>query len=340
MKMLPRQSKPRRPVQGKRSNHSVGGPRVGGTKHPMESEQLVTMIDDYLSTFAIHSPDPPRPSSSGTMFVDFGADGHLEVSYRNGINKKLPTPPVPSKIPGPSNPASPRHTVEIKQRERTKREQRTETNTKPRSKRPSQSSRHDSVLDPSVNQRIDISLPPQFPPPNWPLPHLPSQTPEHLPSSSHRPQKYSSPRTASTTKAPYSSPALSTTSYHTACNETKAAYTAIEPEFRTAPFQSGGLTTSSTVTPAAYARAARVKSYPESQKPKHLDIPISTGRSSANASIYASSTHVPLRMMDTNKPLPPLPPVPRSQELKVSKKKRHSIVQFVKKVLQTIEGRR
>lgn len=306
------------------------------------------MIDDHLgwnwsaSDLATHSPEPPRPSSSGTMFVDFGADGEVEVSYRNGINKKLPNPPMPSKMPGQSKPASPRQTVEIKHHPKRSERQRTETNPKPRSNRPSQSSRHDSILDPIAYHSIDITLPPPFPAPNRPLPPLPSQNPVNLQSrKSYPPQVHATSRTVSTTKARHSSPAPSTTTSHTARDEAEGVYTVIEPDGMTSSYQSGGLTTSSTVDPAAYAQAARVESQAKPQKTQYLDIPNLPHRSYPTASIRSSPSCVPLKQMDTNKPLPPLPPASRPQQLGESRndKKRHKIARFVK-VLQKIEGRR
>jgi len=343
MKTLPRQPKSRQPLQEMSSNHSVGEQRASSIKHPTESEHLVDMIDDYLSKQANHSPNTPRPSSSDTMFVDFGTDGQVEVSYRNGINKKLPTPPVPSKIPGPSKPASPRQTVEIKQHsKRTKREECTETGMKPRSKRPSQSSRHDSVIDPSANYSIDLSLPPPFPPPNRPLLPLPMQNPINLQSrKSYPPHVRSTSHTVSTTKAHYSSPAPSTITHLTARDEAEGVYTVIEPDGMTASYHSGGLTTSFTVDPAAYAQAARTKSQGQSQKPQYLDAPVPPYHSSPNPSVHASPPYVPLKKMDTNKLLPPLPPASRSQlpgEAR-KEKKRRKIARFVKKVLHKIEGR-
>ncbi|KAF3042777.1 hypothetical protein E8E11_002404 [Didymella keratinophila] len=347
MKTLPRQPKSRQPLHEMSSSHSVGEQRTSSIKHPTESEHLVDIIDDYLSKQANHSPNTPRPSSSGTMFVDFRADGQVEVSYRNGINKRLPTPLVPSKIPETSKPASPRQTVEIKQHsKRTKREERTETGMMPRSKRPSQPSRHDSVINPSANYSIDLSLPPPFPPPNRPLPPLPVQNPVKAQTRrSYPPQVHSTSRTVSTTKMHCFSPTLSTTTYHTARDEAEGVYTVIEPDGMTASYQSGGLTTSFTLDPAAYAQAARVKSQAESQKIHYLDIPVPTHRSTPNAphaSIHASPSYVPLKKMNKNKPLPPLPPACRSQEPNEARveKKRHKVARFVKKVLQKIEGRR
>ena len=344
MKTLPHQPKFRQPLQEMDSNHRMVEQRTSCTEHPPELEQSGNMIDDYLIQHANHSPDPPRPSSSGTMFVDFGADGQVEVSYRNGVNKKLPTPPVPSKIHGPSKPASPRQTIEIKQRsKRIKCKQRTEMDTKPRSKRPSQASRHDSVINPSANHSVDISLPSPFPPPNRPLPPLPVQNPVNPQGrKSYPPQVHSTSRTVSITKAHYSSPAPSAITYHTARDEAEGVYTVIEPDGMTASYQSGGLTTSFTVDPATYAQAARTKSHDESQKTQYLDIPVPPHHSFPNASVYASSTHAPLKKRDTNKPLPSLPPASRSQEPGEARqeKKRHKVARYVKKVLQKIESRR
>lgn len=343
MKTLPRQPKPRQPLQETESNNRSGEQRTSCTEHPTELEHLGNMIDDYLIHHAYHSPDPPRPSSSGTMFVDFGADGQVEVSYRHGVDKKLPTPPVPSKIPGPSKPAFPRQTVETKPHfKRGKREQCTEMGTKPCSKRPSQASRHDSILDPSACHGINVSLPPPFPPPNRPLPPLPVQNPVNPQSQrSYPPQVLSTSRTVSTTKTHYSSPAPSAITYHTARDEAEGVYTFVEPDSMTAPYQSGGLTTSFTVDPAVYAQAARVKSQDESQKTQYFDIPVPPVHCFPNAPAYASSTHVPLKKKDTNKPLPPLPQASRSQEPGGARKekKRYNIARFLK-LLQKIEGRR
>ncbi|KAF3035346.1 hypothetical protein E8E12_006917 [Didymella heteroderae] len=361
MKTLPRQPKRRQPLQDMDCNRGADQQRISGLKDAMESERsvdLFTMIDNHLawnmsaSDLANRSSDPPRPSSSGTMFVDFRADGEVEVSYRNGVNKKLPTPPVPSKIPGPFKPASPRRTGDIKPNSKnTKYEHRTEALLKPRSNRPSQSSRHDSVLDPSTRHSIDVSLPPSFPPPNQPLPPLPSRNlvkPQN--GKSYPPQANATSRTISTSKAHYFSPALATTTCRTTRDEVEDVYTVIQPEGMRSCYRSDGLTTSLTVDEAAYGQAARTKSRPESQKTLYLDIPVLTHRSSPNASLYAASTHTPLKKMDTNKPLPPLPPVSRepayacadvcSQEPDVLKKetKRHKVARFVKKVLRKIEG--
>ncbi|KAF2997334.1 hypothetical protein E8E13_003132 [Curvularia kusanoi] len=62
--------------------------------------EIYNLIDDYM-IWNKSSSDLilDRPGSSGTMFVDFTSNGEMEVSYRNGIHKKLPIPPGPSKIP-------------------------------------------------------------------------------------------------------------------------------------------------------------------------------------------------------------------------------------------------
>jgi hypothetical protein len=346
MKTLPGQPKPRQPLQDMDGNLEVRrgrcGQRTTAAKESMESERtadLFTMIDDHLawnmsaSDLVYHSPDPPRPSSSGTMFVDFGADGELEVSFRNGVNKKLPMPPVPSKNPARSKPASPRRTVEVKQDPKipSPKQQRTEMHLKPRPTRPSQSSRHDSVISPSASHSIDVSLPSPCPAPNRPLPPLPSRNPANPQSrQSYPPQVHATSRSVSTTKTHQSLPAR---------NEAEGVYAVIEPDSMTVSYQSSGLTTSLTIDPALYTQAAR-----ESQTTQHLDVPSFTHRS-PNASIHSSASHVPLRKMDTNKQLPPLPPVSR-QPTSLGKcsgkpgvlreKKRHKVARLVKKVLRTI----
>ena len=81
---------------------------------PFRMSEMYTMIDDHLAWNVSNSDltKPTRPDSSGTMFIDFNPYGEMEVSYRNGVNKKLPTPPVPSKtstpskVPVPSTPTS------------------------------------------------------------------------------------------------------------------------------------------------------------------------------------------------------------------------------------------
>lgn len=211
MKSLPRQ--PKRYQTLPEMNHSPevsGWPyerRASAPKGSMDSDRtadLFTMIDDHLAwnmsaSDLIHqSPDPPRPGSSGTMFIDFGADGEVEVSYRNGRNKKLPTPPAPSKTSTPSRFGSQRHTLESKQIPKTTRYT---THWQPHPKYPSHSSRHDSVLTPSASHPVNGSQAPPFPPPNCPLPSLPSRTPLDPQSrKSYPPQVHATSRCASTSR--------------------------------------------------------------------------------------------------------------------------------------------
>ncbi|KAJ4384967.1 hypothetical protein N0V86_000572 [Didymella sp. IMI 355093] len=361
MKTLPRQPKPRQPLQDKDSNlemrRTLRGQRATAPKESMESDRTVdlfTMIDDHLawnmsaSDLVYHSPDPPRPSSSGTMFVDFGADGELEVSFRNGVNKKLPLPPVPSKNHAPAKPASPRRTIEVKPDPKIPcpKQQRTETHMKPRPNRPSQSSRHDSVISPGANHSIDVSLPSPFPPPNRPLPPLPSRNPVNPQSrQSYPPQVHATSRSVSTTKVHQSWPAPSSTTNHIARDEVEGVHAVIEPDSTTVSYQSSGLTTPFTIDPALYAQAARKESRPESQTTQYFGVPSFAHRSSPNASIRSSASHVPLRKIDTNKQLPPLPPVSR-QSMSLDKcsrkpgvlkeKKRNKVARVVKKVLRKI----
>lgn len=99
----------RRPLQEIRSNAgSQSMPRqqqahVRRAETKVEPAQprmsdMYMMIDDHLAwNMSSSNLESTRPGSSGTLFVDFDAAGDIEVSYRNGINKKLPTPPVPAK---------------------------------------------------------------------------------------------------------------------------------------------------------------------------------------------------------------------------------------------------
>lgn len=386
MKSLPRQPKQRKPLQdmdpnveqrstprGPREQRSSGGNVSTESVQTQQEVDLFTMIDDHLawnmsaSDLTHHNPDPPRPSSSGTLFVDFGFNGEMEVSYRNGVNKKLPTPPVPSKILAPSKLTSARQTVEINiKKEVQPKSQRDETKqpeAKPLPPRPSHSSRHYSVISSGTehSERIDPFQAPTHPPLNRPLPPLPRLNPLNPQTrKSYPPQVHATSRSVSTTKAAaahHSSPALSaatTDSYHTASSsqgrsgggddEGEGVYTVIEPQGMTAEYHSIGSTTSF----SASVHPPRPASRPAARTNEHLDVPASTSKASTphsqTASFHSSSTSVPLKRLDTNKPLPPLPPTSHDFAYRDSccqvpvapfkkEKKRRKVLVFVKKVL-------
>ncbi|KAF1931232.1 uncharacterized protein M421DRAFT_342324 [Didymella exigua CBS 183.55] len=350
MKMLPRQLKPRRPLQ--KSDRSPEAPhcelRAAGpmpSKYSERTVDLFTMIDEHMAwNMSASDAESPRPNSSGTMFVDFGADGEVEVSYRNGMNKKLPC--VPSTTPAPSQPASPRHTVDIKQAPKTagSNQQHAEAHLKPQPHHHFHPSRHDSVIHPGASHTIDITQPPPFPPPSRSLPSLPYRVPLH--PQSRMPQVHATSRSVSTAKTHRSAPAPSaapTTTYRTARDiETRGArdavYTTTKPEGMTVSYKSGGLTTSFRVNSAVHSHPeAQKQQYPNGSPPQRF----------YNPSMHSSLTHVSLKM-DTNKPLPPLPPssrdsddcATRSRQLSAleKEKKRYKIARFVKTVLRKMAG--
>ncbi|KAF1358533.1 hypothetical protein EJ07DRAFT_179750 [Lizonia empirigonia] len=140
---------------------------------------MYMMIDDHLAwNMSSSDLESTRPGSSGTLFVDFDAAGDIEVSYRNGVNKKLPTPPVPAK------PTLPRREVQRKESKNTKTATR-----KPLPPRPSLSSRHNSIISTGHedDEHIDpFSFPtpqPPTPPPKSPRRSTPEQSPTAPPSN-------------------------------------------------------------------------------------------------------------------------------------------------------------
>lgn len=242
IKPLPR----RRPLESVDPNierrSTPSGQRQGWSKrkasiatpqaHPRMSE-MHSLIDDYLAwNQSCSDLQRPRPDSSGTMFVDFGSNGEMEVSYRNGPNKKLPIPPVPSKMPTPPKSTPTHHQPAIKGRTQPHPHRKEARPSKPLPPRPSYSSRHDSVVS-SAAQNKDLSRSHQAPS----LPRLPSQTPHHAHPQSRKPyppQVHRTRRSSSQTAQaapPSPNPShISTSTYHTApSSHNTEAYTVIEP---------------------------------------------------------------------------------------------------------------
>lgn len=191
----------RRPLQEIRSNAgSQSMPRqqqahVRRAETKVEPAQprmsdMYMMIDDHLAwNMSSSNLESTRPGSSGTLFVDFDAAGDIEVSYRNGINKKLPTPPVPAK------PTPPRREVQRKESKNTKTSTR-----KPLPPRPSLSLRHDSII--STGHEDDEHIDPfsSFPTPQplTPPPKNPrrSQSQPKREHRSHPPQVHVTQRSS------------------------------------------------------------------------------------------------------------------------------------------------
>jgi hypothetical protein len=147
MKTLPRKPVARRPLQdlhpssySQRSNfhhepvsHDQNAPSPQ-QDCPNRMSDIYCMIDDHLEwnmNSYTNLSTPTRRGSSGTMFVDFDDEGEMEVSYRNGVNKKLPAVPLaPVQLPAVPTPL-----------------RRARPLTPPRyNSSTSQSSRHDSVI--------------------------------------------------------------------------------------------------------------------------------------------------------------------------------------------------
>ena len=321
--------------------------------------EMYTLIDNHLAwNMSASDSERARPGSSGTMFVDFGSNGEMEVSYRNGVNKKLPTPPVPSKIPAPSKPTSPRHASKIKKQVQLKMQRKEIEHSKPLPPRPSQSSRHDSVISSGAGHEEHID-----PFQARPLPQLPSQNPRRAqpqsrksyPPQVHRTQHSS----AQTNSAHHSLPTpsqTSTSSYHTAAS-TRAgeANTVVEPSGLimhyhpgTKPAFPGYVSGHDPATQYTYDYDGRVvhvhgsptPSRPESRTSEYFNIPASTYNPSYNPATSTSSN--PTKTEAVRNPLPPFPSSATYAQLpdppRADAKKRRKVLVFVQKLLHKLDN--
>ncbi|KAJ4331096.1 hypothetical protein N0V95_009948, partial [Ascochyta clinopodiicola] len=184
IRALSRKPVPRRPLRDLNPNlcdsRAPEPPQRGSTRRTSSAatsqaqsrmSDMYTMIDDHLAwNMSSSDLEDARPGSSGTMFLDFDTNGDMEVSYRNGVNKKLPSPPVPAK------PTRSRHAVlrgevkrEVLPRKQTKRMCEVEKR-KLLPPQPSYSSRHDSVIssgrqeDEKIDRYFDARPLPRVPP--------------------------------------------------------------------------------------------------------------------------------------------------------------------------------
>ncbi|KAF9698055.1 hypothetical protein EKO04_004110 [Ascochyta lentis] len=233
MKMLHRKPVPRAPLQDIHPNMldhrsapyqqqtSTSARKVSSaasSQAQSRMSEMYGMIDDHLAwNMPTSDIESARPGSSGTMFVDFDTNGEMEVSYRHGVNKKLPTPPVPEK-----SSLSRRESKKEVPRKEVRKTCEVEKQ-KPLPPRPSCSSRHDSVMssgrpeDEKIDRYFDARPRPQLPPKN---PRR-SQIHDRVARRSHPPQVHQTQNTRQLASAsPTPSHAsrhstLSSSSYHT-----------------------------------------------------------------------------------------------------------------------------
>ena len=251
MKSLPRRPRQRKPLhkldgdmeqrlEPRGHRQQFWAQKASGAPRPKARiSELNKLIDDYLEwNQSCSDIEPDRPGSSGTLFVDFVENGDMEVSYRNGVNKKLPSPPLPPQFPTPASLTSLRRRYKAEQISESK------VGCKPVPSLPSQSARHDSVISSRAAnaERIDPSfIPPAQPQPSFPLPKITSRAPRPAPG-----RKLYPPQVHQTQRAPsqlpiarHSSPApsqTSTASFHTARSQRnrEACINLPAPSFTTA----------------------------------------------------------------------------------------------------------
>ncbi|KAF2623909.1 hypothetical protein BU25DRAFT_451103 [Macroventuria anomochaeta] len=382
MKSLPRKPVQRKPLQDINPNvydsrSTPRGPRqqqmparkasTATSQAQSRMSEMYTMIDNHLAwNMSTSDLESDRPDSSGTMFVDFGTNGEMEVSYRNGVNKKLPTPPVPSKILAPSKPTSPRHESEVK--EVLDVQQKEIKQHKPPPPRPSYSSRHDSVFSSGAEHEEHIdrfqarSLPQVPATSSRRTGNLQREIRRSYPPQVHRTQRSSSPQTALTHHTSPTPSQTSTASYHTAPPpRDDTAYTVVEPSGLTVqchPSHTPGTgskpATGSYVSgydPATnytydydgrtvHVHGESTVSRPSSYTSEYFDIPVSTYN--ASISTYhlstSASASTAVARVQTERPLPRLPPCaqlpePPQQDVK----KRRKVLKFVQKLLHKLD---
>lgn len=224
MKSLPRRPKQRTPLhkmdadmeqrlEPRGLRQLSWAQKASGTPRPKaRMSELNNLIDDYIDWNRSSSDlELDRPDTSGTLFVDYVDNGDVEVSYRNGVNKKLPTPPVPPQIPTPASLTSLHRRFKAGQTSNPKVERKTA---------PPRGSRHDSVVSSGAAnaERIDPALIPPAPPPPPSCPLLPIP-PRALRPAPGQPRKSYPPQVHRTQRTPsqqpparHSSPAHSQTS--------------------------------------------------------------------------------------------------------------------------------
>jgi hypothetical protein len=287
MKSLPRRPKQRTPLhkidadmeqrlEPRGLRQQSWAQKASGTPRARISE-LNNLIDDYINWNQSSSDlgadlELDRPGTSGTLFVDFVENGDMEVSYRNGVNKKLPTPPLPPQIPTPASLSS------LHRRFKAEPVRESKVHCKCVPPLPSHSARHDSVISSRTANadRIAPSLTPPAqpqPPPSRPLPLIPPQAPGPAPAhprKSKPPQVHRTQRTSQVAPARHASPApsrTSNTSFHTArTSRNREAYVEIPARNYNAPARAP---TSSTAAAAAAAPPPPQKPSPSPpRKPK------------------------------------------------------------------------
>lgn len=332
--------------------------------------EMYSLIDEYMAWNESMSdlgcpllgPESPvRPGTSGTLFVDFGVDGEMEFSFRNGVYKKLPAPPVPSKSRDSSVVVSSHRESSIDHTARNPTKEPVH-----KSASPSDGTRHDSVISSGTtatstfqqfrrSQSFELTRPPSRPLP--PTPSQPSriaQPPRYLHPQGRKaypPQVHQTQRPSSQPRpSPPPSRASSEISFHTAVSEHggQERYAVIEPPGPGIQYRSSSeWLKSGPGTERAGARTAyfdlptstpyastNPPSTPPHSTPLHSpSIPAAYQRSTARPRIPSSLSH-PQR-----KPLPPSPhtrqPVPSTHG---SHKKRHRVVSFMRKMVVKAES--
>lgn len=337
------------------------------SQDPSHMSEMYTMIDDFLAWNMSNSdlPMQTRPGSSGTMFVDFNPTGQMEVSYRNGVNKKLPTPPVPSKpskpsttseVPVPSNAISPRKQVHNETRE-VSRAQRKEAVSKPLASRHSRGSRHDSVVsgaEQSENNDSTYARPlPRLPSGEYktrPLPRIPSQNPQdpHIQRRETRqkypPQVHRTQRSSTPISSPTPSHDSNTTFHTAASSQDVTPFEVIDPSGITMHYsaadQQAYVSGQDPETrykwdyngQIMHVHGSPTPSRPTSYTSEYFDVPASTYHASAPLLHVTCGSKIPASKSKkyTSKPLPD----PPHQDAK----KRRSLSVFVKKILNKLDN--
>lgn len=341
--------------------------------------EMYTMIDDHLAWNVSNSDltELTRPGSSGTMFIDFNPYGEMEVSYRNGVNKKLPTPPVPSKtsipskVPVPSTPTLTHNEIQVEiqppkvQRKEVKQ-------AKPLPSRPSHGSRHDSVISSGAEHSENINpfraRPlPRLPSQEYqtrPLPRIPSQAPQYphvqrrKTRKSYPPQVHCTQRSSTPVHpSPIPSEASDAASYHTAAPfHDTIPIEVIEPSGITVHYHAANCQAYVSGQDAdknynweydgrvVHVRGSPTPSRPTSYTSEYFNIPASFySHSTPLLSSTSPSFSEPqvaqdkLQVRHESKPLPPLPGTLPEPPHQDVKKRRKTLA-FVQKLLHKLDN--